>query len=298
MSRTRALPALLLLLGGCAGLDLASQQEDTVPVFGLREDAFIDQASEAYDILARPGPQGEVSKPAFIARGMEIRPSASTADLAARFDGLDGNGDGYLTRDEYLAVQRQLFVHADHDGNGVLSPMEEKDLHDSRREAFSGNAVSTARSVAAMDMVSIEPAAGPSHANAQIIARGPTASTAGMSKPPMAKLETATLGPVSQPALPSESDMASINEQPPANGPYLQIASIVDRSLADSEWQRLQERHPSQLAGHDMRVRAADTPVGTVYRLQIGPLMDLATAESLCHQLISRGQGCLPVASN
>ena len=75
----------------------------------------------------------------------------------------------------------------------------------------------------------------------------------------------------------------------------IQLASLNSRNDTEAEWTRLQQANRDLLRGLTLHVQQADLSKGTFYRVQAGPLVDQATAASLCNSLKSRNQDCLIV---
>jgi len=90
---------------------------------------------------------------------------------------------------------------------------------------------------------------------------------------------------------------AALAEAVPATGaPVLrvQLASFKTAAIAHFEWQRLQRKFPGLLGGMEKTVLRADVAGGGVYyRLQAGPLPDLAAAQALCAELERNDQDCI-----
>ncbi|MCZ6839166.1 MAG: SPOR domain-containing protein, partial [Alphaproteobacteria bacterium] len=76
----------------------------------------------------------------------------------------------------------------------------------------------------------------------------------------------------------------------------VQLAALKSQQDSEAEWTRLQRANQDLLDGLTLRVQQAKLSKGTYYRLQAGPLADLATATELCKSLKSRNQDCLIVA--
>ena len=76
-------------------------------------------------------------------------------------------------------------------------------------------------------------------------------------------------------------------------GYYVQLASITDKSRADSEWNKLTKKYSSQLSGYPYRIETATLEKGTFHRIQAGPVSkDKAVATCEAIKKVSPG-GCL-----
>ena len=80
--------------------------------------------------------------------------------------------------------------------------------------------------------------------------------------------------------------------QPQAAGGYVvQLASFRNEPEAQSDYQRLMQRHPqlvSKLTPHILKASLGQS--GSFYRLRIGPVADQAAATKLCNDLIAAGE--------
>lgn len=76
----------------------------------------------------------------------------------------------------------------------------------------------------------------------------------------------------------------------------IQVGALRDPSAADSEWSRLQKRHPEELAGLEHRVQRVDLGPGkgVFFRIQSGGVSEGA-AEAICAGLKTKGQPCIVV---
>lgn len=80
----------------------------------------------------------------------------------------------------------------------------------------------------------------------------------------------------------------------PANGYGVQFGAFGSEASAGREWQRLQGRFGSQLAGLSPRIVVASSDSGQLYRLQ-APAGGEAQARALCASLREQSQPCVPV---
>jgi len=124
--------------------------------------------------------------------------------------------------------------------------------------------------------------------------------------PPMATVPQAPVG-ASATAAPLAIGPAAVAEpdevaHPATNIPSaearagyaVQLGAFGSESAANNEWQQLQSRFGAQLQGLTPRIVAANTPSGTLFRLQ-AQVADEAQARSLCDMLKQQSQGCIPV---
>ncbi len=82
----------------------------------------------------------------------------------------------------------------------------------------------------------------------------------------------------------------------PAKAYKVQLAAARTRSLAKSEFKRLQKAHPDLLGNLELSVMRVDLgKKGIFYRVRVGPFADEAAARKLCADLKARKQACLPV---
>jgi cell division protein FtsN len=82
---------------------------------------------------------------------------------------------------------------------------------------------------------------------------------------------------------------------PPVAGRYaVQLGAFGTEASADREWQRLQNRFGTQLAGLSPQVVSAGTGAGSLYRLQ-APASGEAQARAICDSLKAQSQPCVPV---
>lgn len=79
-----------------------------------------------------------------------------------------------------------------------------------------------------------------------------------------------------------------------ANGYAVQLGAFGTAASADREWQRLQTRFGTQLAGLAPQVVPAGTAAGQLYRLQASAAGE-AQARAICDSLKAQSQPCVPV---
>jgi SPOR domain len=89
---------------------------------------------------------------------------------------------------------------------------------------------------------------------------------------------------------------APLSESAPAAGYGVQLGAFGNPVSADREWQRLQGRFGSQLAGLSPRIVLASTNAGQLYRLQANA-GDEAQARAICNTLKEQSQACVPVVA-
>ncbi|NKB49810.1 MAG: type II secretion system protein GspD [Alphaproteobacteria bacterium] len=76
----------------------------------------------------------------------------------------------------------------------------------------------------------------------------------------------------------------------------IQLAALDNRKDTQATWAAMQQANQDLLDGLTLHVQQANLAKGTFYRLQAGPLADVAAATGLCKSLKSRNQNCLVVA--
>jgi hypothetical protein len=79
-------------------------------------------------------------------------------------------------------------------------------------------------------------------------------------------------------------------------GIRLQLGSVRSEDAARQEWGRM-KRHNADLLGH-LSANAIRTDLGekgVYFRIQAGPVSDLAAADRICGELKRRNVGCLIV---
>lgn len=76
----------------------------------------------------------------------------------------------------------------------------------------------------------------------------------------------------------------------------VQLASVKEKGRIDSEWRKLQEKHPDLLGKRNYLVQEVKIEnQGTFYRLQTGRFSSRDGADSLCADLKAREQPCIVV---
>ncbi len=80
-------------------------------------------------------------------------------------------------------------------------------------------------------------------------------------------------------------------------GPYIQIAAYLSEDRAEAAWQDITGRFPDLLGGLPHRVLMVDLggELGTVYRLQAGPMPAQAEAQAICNELKAKNADCFLV---
>ena len=79
-------------------------------------------------------------------------------------------------------------------------------------------------------------------------------------------------------------------------GVRLQLGSVRSEDLARSEWERIKRKNPDllgELSASAIRADLGDK--GVYYRIQTGPVGDLAAADRICGELKERNVGCILV---
>lgn len=106
---------------------------------------------------------------------------------------------------------------------------------------------------------------------------------------------TETQAPAASESAPQPSQPAATSA-PAADGAYrVQVASIQDRSKAESSWKAMQNKHEDLLGGLSLSVVEVEIEGrGTFYRLQGGGV-SRDRAEEICATLKQRNAGCLIV---
>jgi hypothetical protein len=91
-------------------------------------------------------------------------------------------------------------------------------------------------------------------------------------------------------ALPPAAATAPAPAIPAGGGFQVQLASFTSQGEAESEFQRLKQRHPGLLGSLQPRIQPADLgSLGTRYRLGVAPLGSREQAAKLCNSLIAAG---------
>ena len=81
-----------------------------------------------------------------------------------------------------------------------------------------------------------------------------------------------------------------------AKGFYVQLASLKSRDRAREAWTELQKGLPDLLGGQALSLQSADLgDRGIYFRVRVGPLPNLATAEDLCWQIKAEKRDCVVV---
>ena len=80
-------------------------------------------------------------------------------------------------------------------------------------------------------------------------------------------------------------------------GPFIQLAAYLSENRAEDAWQTVIDRYPDILDGLPHRVLVVDLggELGTVYRLQAGPMPTHGEAQAICSQLQQRNADCFLV---
>lgn len=122
-------------------------------------------------------------------------------------------------------------------------------------------------------------------------APGASAPGTGASAP-----RAAATPPAVAPARAAASKPAKTTPSAPARGgEVVQLGAFkTGRAAADHRWAQLKSKYPQVLKGLEPVVRAAHTPHGTVYRLQVASLAPVA-ARKLCKSLTAHAEACVIV---
>jgi Ca2+-binding EF-hand superfamily protein len=125
-----ALAWAALLFVAPASMSWAQQQPDDEPTVVERYDANGDGAIDMAEFRAQragrfarldPDDDGQVSKAAFLQAVAQSTAAEHAVRLERLFDKMDTNGDGILTRGEYLAYGEAIFARMDRNGDGKLT---------------------------------------------------------------------------------------------------------------------------------------------------------------------------------
>ena len=82
----------------------------------------------------------------------------------------------------------------------------------------------------------------------------------------------------------------------PAKGYRIQIGSLRSEAAAKSAWAKRVKQHGAILGKLTLLVKRADLDKkGVYYRVQAGPLKDLAAAKRICDALKQKKVGCLVI---
>ena len=77
----------------------------------------------------------------------------------------------------------------------------------------------------------------------------------------------------------------------------IQLAAVKTSEAAQSAWKKMAKTYPDVLKGLALKVVKVDRGAdGALFRVQVGPFADRATAESACGKLKQKSQACLVVA--
>ncbi|MGB1548125.1 MAG: SPOR domain-containing protein, partial [Alphaproteobacteria bacterium] len=89
---------------------------------------------------------------------------------------------------------------------------------------------------------------------------------------------------------------AAVASPPEKEAIRIQIAALKSEEGAKAEWAQLQKAQGDLLSGLTLHIERADLgEKGVFFRVQAGPLGDVAAARALCEQLQQRKLGCLVV---
>jgi len=111
----------------------------------------------------------------------------------------------------------------------------------------------------------------------------------------LAQPAAADMAPPPPAPSPAEHSSGAAEAGPsPANGYGVQLGAFGSEASADREWQRLQGRFGSALAGLSPRIVVASSDAGQLYRLQ-APARGEAQARAICASLREQSQPCVPV---
>lgn len=117
-------------------------------------------------------------------------------------------------------------------------------------------------------------------------------------KPVAKPVETAAAKPAAQASAPAQAPAAaSASAAPSAAGTvYIQLGSYRNTEGAQTDWKKLQQKHPELLKGLDMRTQRVDLgDRGVFNRLQAGKVSE-ARAKEICDVLKSANPGgCMVV---
>jgi len=127
-------------------------------------------------------------------------------------------------------------------------------------------------------------------------ARSSTGAMPGASSTPENRpAVTQTAQPQQQAATsPSKAAQAPSSPSKPAAGTRLQLGSLRSEDAARQEWERIKRKNSDLLGNLSATpVRAELGDKGVYYRIQAGPIADLAAAERICGELKQRNIGCI-----
>lgn len=97
----------------------------------------------------------------------------------------------------------------------------------------------------------------------------------------------------SQPARTKELDASAI----PAGTRLVQLGAFDSPDIARAQWEKMQNRFGSYLAGKDRIVQTAESGGRTFYRLRAHGFADLSDARRFCSALVAEGADCIPVVT-
>jgi cell division septation protein DedD len=135
------------------------------------------------------------------------------------------------------------------------------------------------------------PSSSPTDAARSSTGAMPAASSTPENRPAV----TQTAQPQQQAATsPSKAAQAPSSPSKPAAGTRLQLGSLRSEDAARQEWERIKRKNSDLLGNLSATpVRAELGDKGVYYRIQAGPIADLAAAERICGELKQRNIGCI-----
>jgi len=135
------------------------------------------------------------------------------------------------------------------------------------------------------------PSSSPTDAARSSTGAMPAASSTPENRPAV----TQTAQPQQQAATsPSKAAQAPSSPSKPAAGTRLQLGSLRSEDAARQEWERIKRKNRDLLGNLSATpVRAELGDKGVYYRIQAGPIADLAAAERICGELKQRNIGCI-----
>ncbi|MCH2549316.1 MAG: SPOR domain-containing protein [Alphaproteobacteria bacterium] len=109
------------------------------------------------------------------------------------------------------------------------------------------------------------------------------------------KMKTSSAeGTRSKPGVQSKLDVSKHNF--PGNKTWkLQLGSLAKEKDAQSLWVKINNSNRDILKDLSYQVKAVELSNGTFYRLQVGPILTISVAKSLCSRLKARRQDCFVV---
>ena len=191
------------------------------------------------------------------------------------------NGDVPLIR----ADERPTKVKPDQPG-GMEIPDRDKLIYNPTRKV-----VEHLLAPAEKPMPRPAPSSSPTDAARSSTGAMPAASSTPENRPAV----TQTAQPQQQAATsPSKAAQAPSSPSKPAAGTRLQLGSLRSEDAARQEWERIKRKNSDLLGNLSATpVRAELGDKGVYYRIQAGPIADLAAAERICGELKLRGIGCI-----